>query len=183
MDTRLITARANLLPYEEDLRSLYPDLVSVGTPCYTLPPRVSFRLKLRDSKYRCVLASRLALELKLGRRLQPHETCDHVDGDITNDSPENLQILSRQENARKGACPAVQDIARVKRSIAMTGRSAPWNKSLRNANAKLSDAQVVEIRNRCTPYIRGLDSRLAKEYGVSRELISSIRRGVCRRDC
>lgn len=41
------------------------------------------------------------LEQKIGRALLPHETCDHIDGDFTNNSPENLQVLSRKDNSAK----------------------------------------------------------------------------------
>lgn len=43
------------------------------------------------------------LEQKLGRELLPNETCDHIDNDFTNNSLDNLQVLTREENARKGA--------------------------------------------------------------------------------
>ena len=42
------------------------------------------------------------LEQKLGRELLPNETCDHIDGDHTNNDLDNLQILTREENALKG---------------------------------------------------------------------------------
>ena len=38
---------------------------------------------------------RLLLEQKLGRPLLDTETVDHIDGDFTNDSFENLRVLSR----------------------------------------------------------------------------------------
>ena len=43
------------------------------------------------------------LEQKLGRPLLPDETCDHIDGDFTNNSLDNLQVLSRIDNIRKHA--------------------------------------------------------------------------------
>lgn len=47
--------------------------------------------------------ARLVLECKLGRRLVGDETCDHIDGNRTNDHPDNLQVLSQSENRRKDA--------------------------------------------------------------------------------
>ena len=41
------------------------------------------------------------LEQKIGRKLLDHETCDHIDGDFTNNSLDNLQVLSRGDNAAK----------------------------------------------------------------------------------
>jgi hypothetical protein len=43
------------------------------------------------------------LEQKLSRPLLPDETCDHIDGDFTNNSLDNLQVLSRIDNIRKHA--------------------------------------------------------------------------------
>ena len=45
---------------------------------------------------------RWLLEQHLGRELLPDETVDHIDNDFTNDSLDNLQILSRADNTRKG---------------------------------------------------------------------------------
>ena len=39
--------------------------------------------------------------VKLGRYLQPGEEVDHIDNDKTNDSIDNLQILTGEENIRK----------------------------------------------------------------------------------
>lgn len=41
--------------------------------------------------------------VKLGRMLRSNEHVDHIDNDKTNDSIDNLQILSRKENLRKYA--------------------------------------------------------------------------------
>ena len=43
------------------------------------------------------------LEQKLGRSLLPTETCDHINGDYTDNRLENLQLLSRSDNIRKHA--------------------------------------------------------------------------------
>lgn len=45
--------------------------------------------------------ARYLLSVKIGRFLTDAETVDHIDGDKTNDSIDNLQILSRTENNRK----------------------------------------------------------------------------------
>ena len=47
--------------------------------------------------------ARVLLELKLGRILTDSETVDHIDMDFTNDSVENLQVLTRELNASKSA--------------------------------------------------------------------------------
>ena len=45
--------------------------------------------------------ARYLLAVKLKRFLTEEETVDHIDGDKTNDSIDNLQILSRGDNIRK----------------------------------------------------------------------------------
>jgi hypothetical protein len=40
------------------------------------------------------------IEIKLGRKLNINETIDHKDGDITNNSYDNLQILNRNDHIK-----------------------------------------------------------------------------------
>ena len=47
--------------------------------------------------------SKFKLEIKLSRILGKDETVDHIDGDKLNDRFSNLQLLSREANASKGA--------------------------------------------------------------------------------
>lgn len=54
-----------------------------------------------DGKRRTVSYPKYLLEQKLGRALLPHETCDHIDNDFTNNSIDNLQLLSRSDNSAK----------------------------------------------------------------------------------
>ena len=55
----------------------------------------------RKNKKSAKLYSRYLMEQKLGRKLTQEETVDHKDNDKTNDSIDNLQILTRVENAKK----------------------------------------------------------------------------------
>lgn len=55
----------------------------------------------KDGKRTTVSYPKYLLEQKLGRVLLPDETCDHIDGDFTNNSLDNLQVLSRGDNAAK----------------------------------------------------------------------------------
>lgn len=47
--------------------------------------------------------ARYVLAVSLKRYLTDDETVDHIDGDKSNDSPSNLQILSKGDNIRKSA--------------------------------------------------------------------------------
>ena len=46
-------------------------------------------------------AHRVIVEHLEGRRLYDHETVDHVDGDLSNNTPSNLEIVTREENSRR----------------------------------------------------------------------------------
>ena len=52
-------------------------------------------------KLKTVSYPKYLVELREGRYLTADETVDHKDGDFRNDAPENLQILSRRDNALK----------------------------------------------------------------------------------
>ena len=54
-----------------------------------------------NGKHRTQLYSRYVLEIHLGRSLLREEEVDHIDGDSSNDSIDNLQILSKRENIQK----------------------------------------------------------------------------------
>jgi hypothetical protein len=40
------------------------------------------------------------MEAKLGRPLQPDEVVHHIDGDHTNNKPNNLEVMDRKEHTR-----------------------------------------------------------------------------------
>src|SRR5574343_25671 len=48
-----------------------------------------------------ILYSKYVMSVYHGRILSRHEEVDHVDGDKSNDSIENLEIVSRLENCRR----------------------------------------------------------------------------------
>lgn len=58
-------------------------------------------LLYKEGKRKTVSYPKYLLEQSLGRSLLPFETCDHIDGDYTNNCLNNLQVLSRADNARK----------------------------------------------------------------------------------
>ena len=43
---------------------------------------------------------RVIAEKILGRKLSPNEIIHHIDGDKSNNSPDNLQVMTRQEHAK-----------------------------------------------------------------------------------
>ena len=57
----------------------------------------------QDGKRKTISYPKYLLEQKLGRLLLCNETCDHINGDHTDNRFENLQVLSRTDNIRKQA--------------------------------------------------------------------------------
>lgn len=58
---------------------------------------------IKEGKRTTMSYPKFLLEQKLGRSLLPTETCDHINGDPTDNRLENLQVLSRLDNIRKHA--------------------------------------------------------------------------------
>ena len=65
-----------------------------------------------NGKRKSMLFSRFLMESKLGRELSDSETVDHIDGNKYNDSIDNLQVLSRSQNASKDAVRVVPVIVK-----------------------------------------------------------------------
>lgn len=125
---------------------------------------------------------RLLLQIKVGRLLGKDETCDHIDNNSLNNKFVNLQALSRVENARKGSSLEVKKKNAKLTSERMTGVEQPYNQGERNKTAKLTNAQVLEIKELQKSYVKGSgqDKVIAKQYGVSRSTIKGIRLGYWR---
>jgi hypothetical protein len=165
----------------EVLLNLYPEMESLGTAAYMCDgKRLHFSIKLKNGKRKSIQYARLLLECSLNRRLVNDETVDHVDGDWTNNEIENLQVLSKIDNARKGPNAEVRARMSAITSIKLTGKEQPWNQGEKNGLSKLTNNQVLEIKQLQMFHYRGQDKIIAIKYGVSRELISQIRRGVVR---
>jgi HNH endonuclease len=116
----------------------------------------------RAGKYRCTQVHRVVAETFLGpppnHPYQRYQVA-HWDGDKQNNRSNNLRWATARENA--------QDRDRHGRPTGIQGE--------RHHAAKLTNAQVVELRKRSDSGERGSD--LAIEFGVSRPTISEIIRG------
>ena len=87
----------------------------------------------KDGKRKTVSYPKYLLEQKLGRSLLPHETCDHIDGDYTNNCLDNLQLLSRADNIRKHAALQPAELITLTcpvclKSFTKLMRDVRWNK-------------------------------------------------------
>lgn len=88
---------------------------------------------------RTVSYPKYLLEQHLGRKLTDNETCDHIDGDFTNNSISNLRVLSRELNASLGGlgnkyCLGNKQSKEQKRS------------GHKNGKAKMTEEQVEAYR-------------------------------------
>lgn len=61
-----------------------------------------------DDKLTTISYPKWLMEQHLGRKLESWETVDHIDNNPLNNDLQNLQILSRAENARKSVVYAEQ---------------------------------------------------------------------------
>jgi len=80
---------------------------------------------------------RVRAEIKLGRLLEENEIVHHIDGDKTNDNPENLQIMTNQSHSSHHH----PKIAKVNHTCAVCGDSfalAPAASRLRLKRSKFN---------------------------------------------
>jgi hypothetical protein len=101
---------------------------------------------------------RLVAEAFLGA-CPPGKEVNHMDGDKRNAAAENLEYVTRAENA--------------KHAFRLGLTRVPGLKGERNPNAKLTDSAVRDIRARYAPGSVTL-KHLASEYDVSPDLIGLV---------
>lgn len=89
---------------EEKYKELYPDTLRLYGP-YTRKQdnRKHVVVYTNDHKRTSKQYAKVLLEIKEQRQLRRDETVDHIDGDFLNDSLDNLQLISRAENAALSA--------------------------------------------------------------------------------
>lgn len=161
------------LPTIRQIRSLYGSRSRVVGPYLWRKARRYVVDVYYDGRKHTMLLARLRLEIKLRRRLLPGETVDHVDGDCTNDNPDNLQPLSLADNARKAlGVKNLQDTHEWMRTT--TGRSelSARSSGVKNGNARLTETQVFELRSRERYY--GCVRDWMEEFSVSRKTIQNV---------
>lgn len=88
---------------KESILKLYPEYHTVYGP-YIRKEDNRKIVSLYDGKRKSGrLLAKVILEVKIGRLLESYETVDHIDGNRENDDVDNLQVLSRIDNAKKDA--------------------------------------------------------------------------------
>lgn len=93
--------------FKLSLLILYPEFDKVTGPYLRKDGRKHLCLnnsklsKGNKNKTKTLSYPKALVEVRDNRRLLNNETVDHIDEDFTNDAIDNLQILSRMENAEK----------------------------------------------------------------------------------
>lgn len=127
-------------------------------------------IKYADGTLQTKSYPRLLLEERLGRLLTEDETVDHIDGNFTNNSYENLRILSRSQNASYGwitgncfANIATEEFCK-KQSLLKQG--------CLNGMSKLENSQVCDLRSR--KKFHGCITEWSLEFNVTIKTIRNI---------
>lgn len=120
---------------------------------------------------------RLVMEQVLGRRLRRDEHVHHLNGNPRDNRPENLALLSQAEHNREHDTLGRWyrgHPERVLRGAVHPRRVHPerWAVGERHPSAKLTEAQVLEIRARDPQ--PGQYSAFGREYGVTDVMIRNI---------
>lgn len=92
-------------------------------------------IKIGDS-WRTISYPKYLMEEYLGRFLNDDETVDHINADFTDDRIENLQILTRAQNA-----------AKAHKDFSFDYKSRPYPKGENTVNSKFTHEEVKELRS------------------------------------
>ena len=159
----------------KQIRDLDYEVSSLGRvrrrsrPEHLVKLRTYVRVGLVDrGKTVVFLAHRLVAEAFLGPAPEGKADVNHRDGNHANNAVENLEWVDPREN----------QLHAIKNRL-YEGRGEG------HGRAKLTEAQVGEIRRRYTG-VYGEQTQLAREFGVSQDLIGKIVRGAVwthREDC
>lgn len=96
--------------------------------------------------------ARYLMCVKLGRLLDANEQVDHIDGDKMNDSPDNLQVLTRDEHSRKTAIE-ISNRAKEARSKRVPRHGTFWEHKKYGCNCDACVAAYKEYsRNHTAKY-------------------------------
>jgi hypothetical protein len=111
-----------------------------------------------DGKQRNIYAHRI-VAFKIFGPIGELMQVNHIDGDKTNNSPSNLELMTPRQN--------------LKHSFECLGRRQTIARGEKASRSKLTSEAVLEIRRRLS--MGEASTKLAKEFGVSNPSISGIK--------
>jgi len=123
----------------------------------------------RASKFGYVLEHRIVMENKLGRLLDKNEVVHHLNEDKKDNRPENLEVLSNSDHARKHQEPKGRMFSELKCPECDSIFHRPTNQT--GGRAFLA----------CSPRCRGKFSRKIQLYGRTHEVETAISANLVRK--
>jgi hypothetical protein len=131
----------------EKLKEIYKfKTITFYKPYISKEGRKNLNIKM-DSKHRLRLLAAWLVEIKYGRKMLPNETVDHIDEDKTNDSIDNLQILTRKDNIIKAHKNGKYNESLKKILLYVKSDANSKNHSGdKNGSSKISDDKVKYYR-------------------------------------
>jgi hypothetical protein len=124
-------------------------------PCWNWPwAKTEAGYGVFNRRGKVLYAHRAQAERTTGQKLGPKDVVRHACDNPACMRPNHLVVGTQAQNAK--------DMAERNRGTS----------GVRNRHAKLTEAQVVEIRNR-----QGRVCEIAREFGVSHSIVSTIRSG------
>jgi len=137
---------------------------------YTYNKRTHLHINM-DGKNRYRQYAAWLVEIKYGRKLKKDETVDHIDEDKTNDSMDNLQILSRRDNSLKAYRAGKSDIGLKKMfAIARSPKNSLNKMGEKNGNSKVTGGMVTKYRDLFSDSKITI-SQIVKETSMSRRSV------------
>lgn len=123
---------------------MYENLRKLGP--YTRKDKRKIILIKINEKMKTMSYPKYLMEEHLGRCLTKDETVDHINADFTDDRIENLQILSRAENAAKSHKDGTAHSGPLNLSEAQRKARADRVKGENNPLSKFNEKTVLELR-------------------------------------
>lgn len=136
------------------VKSLINNIILKGCPDKNGYLRV---LLYKNNKKKLCGIHRLVAETYV-KNFNHHATVNHIDGDKLNNTPSNLEYMSFEDNLKHA------------HKTGLFGDIYGED----NKASKLTEKQVLEIREKYKPKTRGLVPSLSQQYGVDKSIIYDI---------
>jgi hypothetical protein len=156
------------------INALYPEYKIYGP----YPRKSDGRMQLVLSKGKAKITklyAKFLMEVFLERILSKEETIDHINDNPLDDRIENLQILTREENARKSSTGS-------KKLIGYKQTEEHKRSGTKNGLAKFCEDDIIRIRHLLDNKLISIE-KLMKEYGVSRKTLYKIKERLSYKEC
>jgi hypothetical protein len=114
----------------------------------------------KNNKRRTVSYPKWIMELQIGRKLGPDETVDHIDGNVNNNTLDNLQVIDRSEHSSKDT----RRVKNVKFHCAWCDKEFERSPRLVRDKAKKGKAGVFCSRQCAGKYSRQLQLKLIDKF-------------------